>query len=82
MAEQKKTVSEIIEEMRRELREEDDPNAELFAPYMAKKPGKNAKKRKKAARPGKARAKRGKAKASKKTGKSKKKAKKPERRRH
>ena len=38
MSEKKKTVSEIIEEMRRELKEEDDPNAELFAPYISKKP--------------------------------------------
>lgn len=38
MVEQKKSIADIIEEMRRELR--DDPtnsDADLFAPYMAKK---------------------------------------------
>ena len=81
MAEQRKTVSEIIEEMRKELREEEDPNAGLFAPYMVKrKPGKakTAKgkaKKKKAKKPVKKKAKSRKAKTKTKKERKSKKAK-------
>jgi hypothetical protein len=45
MAEQKKTVSEIIAEMREELRDDTGEDAELFAPYLPKKKAAPAKKR-------------------------------------
>ena len=53
MADQRRTVSEIIAEMREELRNENDPDADLFAPYMSnpRKPaGKKAVKSKRVAK--------------------------------
>jgi len=51
MADQRKTVSEIIAEMREELRNDSDPDAELFAPYMSRpKKASGTKKGKKAAK--------------------------------
>ncbi len=64
MAEQRKTVAEIIEEMRAELREAPDEDAELFAPYVSR-PRKNKAPAKKAGR------KKAKKKASKKKAKKK-----------
>ena len=75
MADARKTVSEIIEEMRAELREEPDDEAALFAPYIEKKPKKGkkasgkkkAEKKKKAAKKAKKKpAKKGKKKPAKK----------------
>jgi len=75
MADQKKSIAEIIDEMRRELRENPDSDADLFAPYIAKKKSKAGAKKSKAKKKLPGKKKKGKAGAKKSKAETKKKKK-------